>query len=792
MKAGGVGVKLPVEQRSYRLVFWLLASLNLGTCGVVLYDEARGRRPWIAIQEEFNRIRLKQGLNPVPIQIRQLQDGGLGSVDRCPTCHLGITSPLVAKPITKLPRLFQPHPQSALYLGKNHPPERFGCTVCHGGQGAQTKGVDGRAFDHGRDDPYWEQPLLPKAQIQSRCASCHEDTVSLSAAPLYNRGRRLFRDRRCDGCHRTDSKSSTTPRAPSLASISLKTSASWVARWLKDSRRMRADSQMPLFWPEPAQSSRGSRAVPALPAPVNWRKRRDAEIAAVTAYLGAMSSDRSIAAHESPAEVDPALVDTGRGAFDSLGCRGCHTLVTSPSAGSTRPAASARPTTPVAGSSQTAATRPPAQEPIGPDLSGVGARASARWLDRWLQDPRSVWSKARMPNFRLSAAERAALVAFLVAERPAGAPAMVPHWPRADRQTIELGRKAIIAKGCYGCHEIPGVQHTRSPGPDLIAFGDKTTDQLSWGPAREHCAEQTLACWTGLKLDRPDLFADASFTPRMPTYELNAGDRLALTVYLLSGRKRAAPEVYRARPSHVARTVARGEEVLAHHGCSGCHELGRRKQRVLDDDGSLLEVRTIPIGGDVRRYYRVPSDAPPPLTLAGRKFRYDWLHNYLANPSPIRPWLQARMPTYHFAAGERSALIAYFAAASKSPYPFVDDPIPRLSARDRDEAHSIFAKLQCAKCHRTTAGSPLTAGEIAPSLGLSLARLRPQWVRAWLRQPQALQPGTKMPSYFPLQDDDDPSSIMTPIKDKLGGSVSRQIEALTALTFEVPIAPDTR
>ncbi len=48
-----------------------------------------------------------------------------------------------------------------------------------------------------------------------------------------------------------------------------------------------------------------------------------------------------------------------------------------------------------------------------------------------------------------------------------------------------------------------------------------------------------------------------------------------------------------------------------------------------------------------------------------------------------------------------------------------------------------------------------------------------------------MQPGTKMPTYFPLADDDDPTSHATPFTKILGGSVKAQIEALIQLNMEV-------
>src|SRR5215467_6287462 len=110
----------------------------------------------------------------------------------------------------------QTHPYRTELLGNNHPADRFGCTTCHEGQGAQTKGVARREFEHGWDDYYWEKPMLdlvshkkyrpitfsaPAADqgvpgewvqnereyVESTCAKCHTDAVQLKFADTYTK-----------------------------------------------------------------------------------------------------------------------------------------------------------------------------------------------------------------------------------------------------------------------------------------------------------------------------------------------------------------------------------------------------------------------------------------------------------------------------------------------------------------------------------------------------------------------------------------------------------------------------
>ena len=51
--------------------------------------------------------------------------------------------------------------------------------------------------------------------------------------------------------------------------------------------------------------------------------------------------------------------------------------------------------------------------PIGPDLSHVGAKYEARYLEQWLRDPESVRPTAHMPKLELTVQEIASLAAYL-------------------------------------------------------------------------------------------------------------------------------------------------------------------------------------------------------------------------------------------------------------------------------------------------------------------------------------------------------------------------------------------
>jgi cytochrome c551/c552 len=137
----------------------------------------------------------------------QISVNSANVVDRCEVCHVGIREPLDIKPGDLAPdgpgkkpdslaRAFVSHPNRELL--QIHTPERFGCSGCHWGNGrATTSDIKG----HGRHK-YWLWPLFEKENMEAGCQQCHAKDRVTQGANTLNRGRDLFYERGCVGCHR--------------------------------------------------------------------------------------------------------------------------------------------------------------------------------------------------------------------------------------------------------------------------------------------------------------------------------------------------------------------------------------------------------------------------------------------------------------------------------------------------------------------------------------------------------------------------------------------------------------
>lgn len=177
----------------------------------------------------------------------------------------------------------------------------------------------------------------------------------------------------------------------------------------------------------------------------------------------------------------------------------------------------------------------------------------------------------------------------------------------------------------------------------------------------------------------------------------------------------------------------------------------------------------------------VKSEAPD-LSREGEKLRPDWLFTFLKKPHSLRPWLHARMPTFQLSDREALVITEYIRRNLR------DQAAPAVPAglRFSGEASKELAKageqlaseryFNCFSCHMVGEQKPEGPREgWAPDLALAAGRLNPDWIIRWLLDPQKIQPGTKMPSYFTDPDAGPP--------DILGGDENRQILALRAWLF---------
>src|SRR5206468_11734772 len=250
--------------------------------------------------------------------------------------------------------------------------------------------------------------------------------------------------------------------------------------------------------------------------------------------------------------------------------------------------------------------------------------------------------------------------------------------------------------------------------------------------------EDSRADWYAQKLRDPRSF-DVGRVKRpeellkMPNFTFNERDVQSLTMVLTSLVRDPVPLEMRDR---TVAAIAEGRQFVAEKNCKGCHFI----------EGAGRDIR-----GFIGTSPEQQAQWPPNLNTEGFKTQPEWLHDFLKDPGRVklRPWINARMPTFHFDERELGILGRYFSALDKVDYPFISTDIPASPDQLRAGAE-LFTEAKCMSCHPT--GSKLPPGrdpsDLAPDLMLAHERLRPDWILKWLEDPQKIANGTRMPTFF--------------------------------------------
>jgi mono/diheme cytochrome c family protein len=605
---------------------------------------------------------------PVAIQqvwLRDFED----RVDRCTTCHLGVSDTLMkgaAEPLRF-------HMQTA------HTPDafdRFGCTSCHGGQGPATSSEEahGTAADAG-------PPMTPAAYLEAGCGRCHA-AQAVSEAPILSRGRALMDGSGCFACHAVRGQESFRSQAPSLTTLSMKTGGMWLKLWLSGPRKMDPNATMPNFhlsdkeieelshylfnqsvpWElarriqsageEPAGNAangkklfsesrcischtvegKGNGSAPELSKVASSVTRgwllaflRDPQSfyprTRMPRYHFSESESRDVAAYIedelrdfdapkdmlTPVRVNQTLAENGRKVFRLAGCFACHS----------EPSGS--------------------EEKFGPELNGIGDKKAASldfgrrtdldrtlpaWLAAKIDSPRSFAQGLRMPSYNFNAEDTRAVVTALLSL--ASQPVPEPYRFAAQRAASLVPGGPVGALidryRCLSCHRVGEEGGDISTAP-LTFEGSKV--QREW-----------LIDYLTLSYSLRPILEERMPVLRMPREE---AVQLADAFESFSLDRRIPEDPFSGRPTSDADTTE-GQKLYAGLGCRGCHIIGSS-------------------GG----YYG------PPLTDTGKRLKSGWVYAWLKGPQRWRA--DVRCPNYGLTDTDALRLAAYLGTLRSAPAP---------------------------------------------------------------------------------------------------------------------------
>jgi len=525
-----------LSTKSVKLLAGSTVALLVMT-GVLFFVEGELSRPWKKVQRQFNKTDKKITLEAVK-QTQQLPDSkekdeklamlekrldgiksrgtgikqlwltDFGITDRCITCHAGVEFPRFAE----APQPLTTHPGDHIAPDK-HSVDTYGCVICHAGQGVALDAHEAHGESHN-----WVEPFLPGTRAEASCVGCHPmnslvaENAAVPDAPVFSKGRALYMENNCLGCHVLKDYQRPKSIGPILTKIATKTNSGWVSNWIKSPKGYLPQTVMPDF---------------ELP---------EGEIMAMTAYLMSLSQPESVNA-TAPSQMNTAdLAEKGLKKLEDLGCLGCHSVDGK-------------------------------DEGFGPDLSRAGEKMSPEWLFSWIKDPKKYWPETAMPNLRVPDEDAALLVAYLKSlkkEEP------VATDLDADADLIKKGRELVRDKGCTGCHKI-GEFALGYNAPEHNGIGVKRVDELVFADAD---IPHTLSDWLTRKVKNPRAFNTKEMPTLMPKFGFNAEQTEALLTFLLSIREHNIPVEYVKVLVDPDAPNVRGELIIEQNNCRGCHKIG--------------------------------------------------------------------------------------------------------------------------------------------------------------------------------------------------------------------------
>jgi cytochrome c2 len=542
---------------------------------------------------------------------------------------------------------------------------------------------------------------------------------------------------------------------PNLKDVRLKLNKNWIPVWLKKPSDFRATTKMPNF------------------------RLTDQQIKAISAYLWQTALTDPLPKHK------PGSAVHGKELFETRGCLACHSI----REGDQMEGGSFAANLTRVGEKDNydylvrwvhnarERTRPYCmyeKKDIGPEDYAKKGLPYVFDLEhsRCPNDGHElqVQNMTVMPSLRLAPQDAEDVASYLITLKKQE-PSAYPDAAFMDDPNLkEEGKKWIRHYGCAGCHEISGMEEEGRIGTELTAEGSKPIERLDFalltevaqrgsgepivdpddlarlpeGPAKGPWYDHKG--FFEHKLAEPNIWDKGKIKPeleqlRMPNLHLTKEQVQSLTTFLIGSEESALPASYQYRPLDYRRDIQEGWWVVKKYNCMGCHQF------IPGQKSSLMTMA---------RYQDAQEQLPPKLLTEGARVEPEWLLHFLTNPAlndtdtnrnGVRSYLQVRMPTFSFSENELGKLVRFFQALARQPFPYIPDHAPTLTAKETDMARSLFSSpaAPCLKCHAT--GDPAhDRTATAPNFLQAKGRLKPDWVERWIIDPQAISPGTAMPS----------------------------------------------
>jgi mono/diheme cytochrome c family protein len=766
---------MKLSLKNVKILAFLSLILLLLT-SILFYVEGELTRPWKQYQRGFNELdsritaeeieilskqpnsaESKERLNLLvqskekadcrPLAIKQIWLPELGITDRCTSCHLGMESSRFANE----EQPFTTHPGKHI-TADHHPVDKFACVTCHDGQGVALSVAEAHA-----ETDIWLRPILRGELAESSCRNCHiyDDKVpqhlQFPEAPHLTNGKALYLEKGCLGCHLLKGFDKPQHLAPNLTRTNEKVTNQWMEQWINKPKSHLPLTIMPFF------------------------DLKEEQIHQLGAYLTATP------VLEKSAKPISGDVERGKKLLETVGCLACHSI------------------------GETTVT-------FGPDLSRVAEKfVNETWILDWIADPAGYDAETEMPNFRLDEQQIQDISSYILTlkKETAGAPLLFASElaEKGKELFVTLGCTGCHKKDgvVYGFQQSPEHTGLADKEMDMFDFGhvtDIAKTKAAW--IQKKLEEPRAFSTDSIKLLMPDfeltteeirdlrvwLFslkkheAPASFQHKfwntndpfitgmrtVEKYNCTGCHKIGLSTrrmpiddnfpegYFWSAKTYALDDINvddtLLYSKGTALTDARVSSLLTKNPEMDTLLFNKRWFVDYDSVGYLMdmEIKEMEIvgmdEGDIMSNYKGLNFAPPILHYEGAKVQANWLHDFLNTPYPIRPLVKATMPSFKFSEDEKKDLVAFFTAKEGLDHPYFE--VHELNAKETETAEKVFKLcLQCHYFNQTRLADKKEFGDLkGPNLAEVKRRLRPEYIKQWVKYPDLMIPGTQMKNFF--------------------------------------------
>ncbi len=738
--------------------------------------------------------------------ILQIHIGEFDWVDRCESCHAGTREPVTMRewdinettpgdePV-EMAGVWTTHPHKGLL--EIHDPSRFGCSMCHNGNG---RSVTSEHLAHGMNH-HWLFPLTQRnpdavekemGSFEAGCIQCHKDDIYLNYTPspyvemdekghavrddkgnlveyervsAFNEARHLFQFKGCWGCHRYEGVDTQGEEILKIKSelLTLDDKESRLAVSLKSERDLNAKRKLNM-----QISGIQTRRDEIVAKSMDLEKERQKVGPNLKNLKSKVRPDWLLPWLLNPKEFRPTTkmpqffknLDEAQAKEHAMKIAAylwqqsdVREDVGTYAPGNATLGEALFKKRGCLGCHTIEDNGVTIGDGFGTDLSYVGDKVEYNFLVKWIMEPDS----GVMPNLRLSEEDARNVATFLKSKTGSGV--SYETISNLNDPTFAAQGKALVSNyGCSGCHEIKDHETEGRIGTELTKEGSKPKERLDFGRLEhgfKRAHRYTHKAFFEEKLRDPGVFGKGKVYEdpngldrlKMPDFGLSEKEVVALSTFLQGSVETQIPEEFRYNPDERGKAIQKGWWVVKKYNCIGCHQI---------EAGVEPDLWALPqYVGKTDEGAKRSDSRPPSLLGIGFRTNPKWLADFLRNPSQtqaklhgngLRDYLDVRMPTFRMSEGEIQTLVKFFGALDSQSTPYVAPVLAPLTAQELQMARNVFKEVNCNSCHGT--GDPAQKGVIAPNLEWAGRKLRSEWTSRWLADPAALLPGTNMPSNF--------------------------------------------